>query len=76
MRERIDLKTAKTAKTAKAAKRGWGVCLAMLAALAAHATKLAVYRESPDYEVVGVVEPDAGLRKRAETRPPTAGSSG
>src|SRR5262245_65363874 len=31
----------------------------------AHAAKLAVYRRSPDYEVVGVVEPDAGLRARA-----------
>lgn len=27
----------------------------------AHATKLGVYRTSPDYEVVGVVEPDDGL---------------
>ncbi|HKA06903.1 MAG TPA: Gfo/Idh/MocA family oxidoreductase, partial [Gemmataceae bacterium] len=34
-----------------------------------HATKLAVYRRSPDYEVVGVVEPDESLRKRAETLP-------
>src|SRR4051812_1575874 len=32
----------------------------------AHASKLAVYRRSPDYEVVGVVEPDADLRRRAE----------
>src|SRR5262245_23707526 len=30
-----------------------------------HAAKLGVYRRSPDYEVVGVVEPDA-LRRRAE----------
>ncbi|MBX3400429.1 MAG: Gfo/Idh/MocA family oxidoreductase [Gemmataceae bacterium] len=35
----------------------------------AHATKLGVYRTSPDYEVVGVVEPDAGLRKAAENLP-------
>jgi predicted dehydrogenase len=34
----------------------------------AHASKLAVYRKSADYEVVGVVEPDAELRKRAETQ--------
>jgi len=34
-----------------------------------HATKLAVYRRSPDYEVVGVVEPDEVLRKRAESQP-------
>jgi predicted dehydrogenase len=32
----------------------------------AHATKLAVYRRSPDYEVVGIVEPDAALRAKAE----------
>jgi predicted dehydrogenase len=36
----------------------------------AHASKLAVYRDSPDYEVVGIVEPDAELRKRAENTPP------
>jgi predicted dehydrogenase len=35
----------------------------------AHATKLAVYRQSPEYEVVGVVEPDPALRKRAESLP-------
>jgi predicted dehydrogenase len=34
----------------------------------AHATKLSVYRQSPNYEVVGIVEPDAALRKRAETQ--------
>jgi predicted dehydrogenase len=34
----------------------------------AHATKLAVYRASPDYEVVGVVEPDPALRQRAEAQ--------
>lgn len=34
----------------------------------AHASKLAVYRNSADYEVVGVVEPDAELRKKAETQ--------
>src|SRR5215475_591163 len=39
----------------------------------AHASKLAVYRKSPDYEVVGVVEPDAALRKRAESQPPYKG---
>jgi predicted dehydrogenase len=35
----------------------------------AHATKLAVYRRSPDYEVVGVVEPDEALRKKVEADP-------
>ena len=32
----------------------------------AHASKIGVYRQSADYDVVGVVEPDAGLRERAE----------
>jgi predicted dehydrogenase len=32
----------------------------------AHAAKLGVYRKSADYEVVGIVEPDESLRKRAE----------
>jgi predicted dehydrogenase len=32
----------------------------------AHASKLSVYRASADYEVVGIVEPNADLRKRAE----------
>lgn len=34
----------------------------------AHANKLAVFRRSADYEVVGVVEPDAELRRRAEAQ--------
>jgi len=34
----------------------------------AHATKLSVYRASADYEVVGIVEPDAELRTRAESQ--------
>ncbi len=32
-----------------------------------HATKVSVYRESPDYEVVGISEPNAELRRRAES---------
>lgn len=32
----------------------------------AHASKLSVYRASPDYEVVGLVEPDADRRRQAE----------
>jgi predicted dehydrogenase len=35
----------------------------------AHATKLGVYRESSDYEVVGIVEPDKELRERAKEQP-------
>jgi len=34
----------------------------------AHANKLSVYRKSPDYEVVGIVEPNAELRKSAESQ--------
>ncbi|MEZ6061726.1 MAG: Gfo/Idh/MocA family oxidoreductase [Planctomycetaceae bacterium] len=34
----------------------------------AHASKLSVYRDSPDYEVVGIVEPDEQLRRSAETQ--------
>lgn len=34
-----------------------------------HATKLEVYRRSSDYDVVGVVEPDEELRKKAEKQP-------
>jgi predicted dehydrogenase len=34
----------------------------------AHASKLSVFRESPDYQVVGIVEPDASLRKKAESQ--------
>ncbi|MEZ6126121.1 MAG: Gfo/Idh/MocA family oxidoreductase [Planctomycetaceae bacterium] len=36
----------------------------------AHASKLSVYRSSADYEVVGIVEPNEGLRKRAEGQDP------
>jgi predicted dehydrogenase len=35
----------------------------------AHATKLSVYRESEDYEVVGIVESDANLREKSMTQP-------
>src|SRR5437762_3546020 len=35
----------------------------------AHATKLGVYRDSPDYEVVGIVEPDKEFRERAAQQP-------
>ncbi|MEX2285790.1 MAG: Gfo/Idh/MocA family oxidoreductase [Planctomycetaceae bacterium] len=34
----------------------------------AHASKIAAYRDSADFEVVGVVEPDPILRKQAETQ--------
>jgi len=34
----------------------------------AHASKLAVYRASPDYEVVGLVEPQGSLREQAQAQ--------
>lgn len=34
----------------------------------AHATKLSAYRDSSDYEVVGIVEPDPALRRAAESQ--------
>ena len=39
----------------------------------AHASKLEVYRRSPDYEVVGIVEPDPQLRAAAEQQAAFAG---
>lgn len=36
----------------------------------AHASKLSVYRNNPDYKVVGIVEPDEQLRRAAQTRDP------
>lgn len=39
----------------------------------AHASKLSVYRASPDFEVVGIVESDPGLRKAAENADPYRG---
>jgi predicted dehydrogenase len=34
----------------------------------AHASKLSVFRASPDYEVIGIAEPDAELRKKAQSQ--------
>src|SRR5690242_1176733 len=39
----------------------------------AHASKLSVYRRSDDYEVVGLVEPDDGLRRAATSKEPYRG---
>lgn len=36
----------------------------------AHASKLSAYLDSPEYEVVGIVEADQGLRGQAESRAP------
>lgn len=32
-----------------------------------HATKISVYRQSDDYEVIGIVEPDDNLREKAQS---------
>ena len=41
----------------------------------AHAAgKMDVYRKSPEYEVVGVVEPDEKLKRQAEANPGTPGA--
>jgi len=34
----------------------------------AHASKLSVFRASPDYEVIGIAEPDPELRKKAQSQ--------
>jgi len=34
-----------------------------------HASKLSVYRQSADYDVIGIVEPDEELRKKSENHP-------
>jgi predicted dehydrogenase len=39
----------------------------------AHASKLGVYRQSDDYEVVGLVEPDETLRAEAQAKEPYRG---
>ena len=39
----------------------------------AHASKLSVYRRLPEYEVVGVCEPEESLRKAAANQPAYAG---
>lgn len=39
----------------------------------AHASKLSVYRDSPDYEVVGIVEPDDDLWRKAQEAAPYKG---
>ncbi len=39
----------------------------------AHASKLEKFRQSADYEVVGIVEPDEALRKAAQSKAPFQG---
>lgn len=68
MHRRTFVALAGTAALARAAEKP-RVKVGQIGVGHAHATKLAVYRQSPDYEVVGVVEPDAELRKRSENLP-------
>ena len=56
------------ASTARAADNPEGrIKIGQIGVGHAHAGKLSVYRASPEYEVVGIVEPDAELRRRAES---------
>jgi predicted dehydrogenase len=57
--------TAEDAPSGRARKR---IKIGQIGVGHAHATKLSVYRASPDYEVVGIVEPDSALRERAGTQ--------
>ena len=49
-------------------KQGARIRIGQIGTTHAHATKLAVYRQSADYEVVGVVEPDLARRAQAEQK--------
>ena len=56
-------------KTSRAAARGkQPIKVGQIGVGHAHATKLSVFKESPDYEVVGIAEPNEKLRKEAESR--------
>jgi predicted dehydrogenase len=61
----VGLILARLPQTAGAAAGGRRIKIGQIGVGHAHATKLQVYRRSADYEVVGVVEPDATLRERA-----------
>ncbi len=57
---------ARTARAAKPAKPR--IKVGQIGVGHAHASKLEVFRASDDYEVVGIVEPDAELRAQAEQK--------
>lgn len=50
----------------RSAREGGRIKVGQIGVAHAHASKLSVYRTSLDYEVVGVCEADAELRRRAE----------
>lgn len=52
----------------KEVKKKTPIKIAQIGTGHAHASKLSVFRASPDYEVIGVAEPDAELRKRAQSQ--------
>ena len=52
----------------KEAKKKTPIKIAQIGTGHAHASKLSVFRSSPDYEVIGVAEPDPELRKKAESQ--------
>jgi predicted dehydrogenase len=58
-----------TAATAEPRQRKNPIKIGQIGVGHAHATKLSVYRNSPDYEVVGIVEADPALRNQAEQVP-------
>ncbi len=55
--------------SAAAAHRPARIKIGQIGVSHAHANKLGVYRKSDDYDVIGVVEPSAELRRRAELTP-------
>lgn len=63
--------TATVVKTARLARASAGgkprIRVGQIGVAHGHATKISVYRDSEDYEVVGIVEPDAALRAKAES---------
>ena len=56
------------AEPTAAARAGGRIKIGQIGVGHAHANKLGVYRRSPDYEVVGIVESDPTLKARAETQ--------
>jgi predicted dehydrogenase len=61
------LLTAAHGQEKKAAKKP-PIKVAQIGTGHAHAGKLSVFRASPDYEVIGIAEPDAELRKKAQSQ--------
>ncbi len=59
-----------TAFSAASARNAAPIKVGQIGVGHAHASKLSVYRASADYEVVGIVEPNAQLRARAQTEEP------